>query len=97
MNRQLIGKQRGKQRGDGFESRLISIKKEKKEKSAAWIWEGLGRGEGGKKALGRVWGVEVGTEARALGGVGGAVRYLARRLDPGRVLLLSTIFFVLPL
>ena len=64
LNRQLIGKQRGKQRGDGFESRLISIKKEKKEKSAAWIWEGLGRGEGGKKALGRVWEAGVGTPAR---------------------------------
>ena len=50
LNRQLIGKQRGKQRGDGFESRLISIKKEKKEKSAAWIWEGLGRGEGSNVA-----------------------------------------------
>ena len=28
-------------------------------------------------------------------GWGGAVRDLARRLDPGRVLLLSTIFFLL--
>ena len=30
-------------------------------------------------------------------GSGRAVRDLARRLDPGRVLLLSTIFFFLPL
>ena len=40
------------------------MKKEKKTKIAAWIWEGLGRGEGRKKALGRVWEAGVGTPAR---------------------------------
>ena len=35
------------------------------------IWEGLGRGKGGKKALGRVWEAGVGTPARGrAGGVG---------------------------
>ena len=52
-----------------FESRLISIKKEKKQKkSAACIREGLGRGEGRKKALGRVWEAGVGTPARGRAG-----------------------------
>ena len=42
----------------------------KKEKSAAWIWEGLGRGERGKKAkaLGRVWKAGVSTPARGRAG-----------------------------
>ena len=37
------------------------MKKEKKEKIAAWNWEGLGRGKGRKKTLGRVWEAGVGT------------------------------------
>ena len=42
------------------------MKKEKKEKIAAWIWKGLGRGEGRKKASGRV------SEARRAGSGGQA-------------------------
>ena len=43
-------------------------KKKKKTKFAAWIWEGLGRGEGRKKALGRIWEAGVGTPARGRAG-----------------------------
>ena len=50
------------------------MKKEKKEKSPAWIWEGLGRGEGRKKALGRVWKAAVGTPARGRAGGEGRER-----------------------
>ena len=38
-------------------------KKKKKKKIAAWIWQGLVRGEGRKKALERVWDAGVGTPA----------------------------------
>ena len=41
----------GKQRGDGFESRLISIKKEKKEKQRGLNLGGLGARRGKKKGL----------------------------------------------
>ena len=53
---------------------------------------GKGRGKGGGSSL------RARSLAAGIGGTigwGGAVRDLARRLDPGRVLLLSTIFFLL--
>ena len=53
---------------------------------------GKGRGKGGGPSL------RARSLAAGIGGTirwGGAVRDLARRLDPGRVLLLSTIFFFL--
>ena len=55
-----------------------------------------GRGEG--KREGRGSSLRARSLAAGIGGRigwGGAVRDLARRLDPGRVLLLSTIFFLL--
>ena len=58
--------------------------------------EGKGRGEGRGKGVGsslRARSLAAGIGGRV--GWGGAVRDLARRLDPGRVLLLSTIFFLL--
>ena len=60
--------------------------------------EGKGReGKGGGKGQG--WGSSLRARCLATGiggriGWGGAVRDLARRLDPGRVLLLSIIFFL---
>ena len=53
---------------------------------------GKGRGKGGGSSL-RARSLAAGIGGRV--GWGGAVRDLARRLDPGRVLLLSTIFFLL--
>ena len=59
---------------------------------------------GGREGKGREGGTGRGSSLRARSlaagiggrnGWGGAVRDLARRLDPGRVLLLSTIFFLL--
>ena len=54
--------------------------------------EGKGGGKGGGSSL-RARSLAAGIGGRV--GWGGAVRDLARRLDPGRVLLLSTIFFLL--
>ena len=52
---------------------------------------GKGRGKGGGSSL-RARSLAAGIGGRV--GWGGAVRDLARRLDPGRVLLLSIIFFL---
>ena len=61
--------------------------------------EGKGReGKGRGKREGRGSSLRARCLAAGIGGRigwGGAVRDLARRLDPGRVLLLSTIFFLL--
>ena len=54
--------------------------------------EGKGRGKGGGSSL-RARSLAAGIGGRV--GWGGAVRDLARRLDLGRVLLLSTVFFLL--
>ena len=54
--------------------------------------EGRGEGKGGSSLRARSLAAEIGGRV----GWGGAVRDLARRLDTGRVLLLSTIFFFLP-
>ena len=51
--------------------------------------EGRGEGKGGSSLRARSLAAEIGVRV----GWGGAVRDLARRLDTGRVLLLSTIFF----
>ena len=53
---------------------------------------GKGRGKGGGASL-RARSLAAGIGGRV--GWGGALRDLARRLDPGRDLLLSTIFFLL--
>ena len=56
------------------------------------------QGKGGGKREGRGASLRARCLAAGIGGSigwGGAVRDLARRLDPGRVLLLSTIFFLL--
>ena len=54
--------------------------------------EGKGRGKGGGSSLrARSLAARIGGRV----GWGGALRDLARRLDPGRVLLLSKIFFFL--
>ena len=55
---------------------------------------GKGRGKGGGSSL-RHRSFAAGIGGRV--GWGGAVRDLARRLDPGRALLLSPIFFLLTL
>ena len=52
-----------------------------------------GKGREGKGSSLRARSLAAGIGGR--NGWGGAVRDLARRLDPGRVLLLSTIFFLL--
>ena len=62
-------------------------------------WEGERKGREEKGRKGRE-GSSLRARSLAAGiggrvGWGGAVRDLARRLDPGRVLLLSTIFFLL--
>ena len=54
---------------------------------------GKGRGKGREGSSLRARSLAAGIGGRV--GWGGAVRDLARRLDPGRVLLLSTIFFLL--
>ena len=57
-------------------------------------WEGGGKGREGK---GGGSSLRARSLAAGIGGTigwGGAVRDLARRLDPGRVLLLSIIFFL---
>ena len=58
----------------------------------------MGGGREGKGREGRGSSLRARSLAAGIGGRngwGGAVRDLARRLDPGRVLLLSTIFFLL--
>ena len=60
----------------------------------------MGGGEGKGREGGKGEGSSLRARSLAAGiggrvGWGGAVRDLARRLDPGRVLLLSTMFFLL--
>ena len=55
--------------------------------------DGRGKGREGRGSSLRARSLAAGIGGR--NGWGGAVRDLARRLDPGRVLLLSTIFFLL--